>query len=73
MNKTKKELFEENKELKQCLNFWVGSLDNGSIEEIKIANRRRINKLKLIKKVSIILAIIFLCLSCYLLGVMCNA
>ena len=76
MNKTKKEIYEdykkekaENIQLKKYLKFWLGTNDI-EINEIDRIFRKTKKRIILIKKICIVLAIIFLCLSCYLLGLM---
>lgn len=71
MNKTKKELYEENIKLREYLNFWLGITDKElDIKKIETEFNKQKKKLKIIKKICIVLAIIFLCASCYLLGMM---
>lgn len=71
MMKNKKELYEENIKLRNYLNFWLGVTDEDlDLEEIEIQFTKQKNKLKMIKKIIISVAIIFLCLSCYIVGLM---
>lgn len=71
MNKTKKELYEENIKLREYLNFWLGITDKElDIKKIEIEFKKQKKKLKIIKKICIVITIIFLCASCYLLGLM---
>lgn len=71
MNRTKKELYEENKQLKKYLKFWVGSddeeddIDIKRIIELSIKQKR---KLILIKKILISMTIIILCIICFVVG-----
>ena len=71
MNRTKKELYEENKQLKKYLKFWVGSddeeddLDIKRIIELSIKQKK---KLILIKKILISMTIIILCMACFIVG-----
>lgn len=71
MNRTKKELYEENKQLKKYLKFWVGSddeeddLDIKRIIELSIKQKK---KLILIKKILISITIIILCMACFIVG-----
>ena len=78
MNKTKKEIYEDYKKekaenilLKKYLKFWLGTNDY-DIEKNEIDRifRKTKKRIILIKKICIVLAIIFLCVSCYLLGLM---
>lgn len=76
MNKTKKEIYEDYKKekaenilLKKYLKFWLGTNDI-EISEIDRIFRKTKKRIILIKKICIVLAIIFLCVSCYLLGLM---
>lgn len=71
MMKNKKELYEENIKLRKYLNFWLGVTDEDlDLEEIEIQFTKQKNKLKTIKKIIISVTIIFLCLSCYIVGLM---
>lgn len=71
MMKNKKELYEENIKLRNYLNFWLGINDDDlDIETIEFEFINKKNKLRTIKKVIISLTIIFLCLSCYIVGLM---
>ena len=78
MNKTKKEIYEDYKKekaenilLKKYLKFWLGTNDYDiEINEIDRIFRKTKKRIILIKKICIVLAIIFLCVSCYLLGLM---
>lgn len=71
MNKTKKEIYSENIQLKKYLKFWLGTNDYDiEISEIDRIFRKTKKRIILIKKICIVLAIIFLCVSCYLLGMM---
>lgn len=71
MNKTKKEIYSENIQLKKYLKFWLGTNDYDiDINEIDELFRKTKKRTILIKKICIVLAIIFLCASCYLLGMM---
>lgn len=71
MMKNKKELYEENIRLRNYLNFWLGINDDDlDIKEVEIEFNKRKNKLKMIKKIIISVTIIFLCLSCYIVGLM---
>lgn len=71
MMKNKKELYEENIRLRNYLNFWLGINDDDlDIETIEFEFINKKNKLRTIKKVIISLTIIFLCLSCYIVGLM---
>ena len=78
MNKTKKEIYEdykkekaENIQLKKYLKFWLGTNDyDADISEIDELFKKTKKRAILIKKICIVLAIILLCLSCYLLGLM---
>lgn len=71
MNKTKKEIYSENIQLKKYLKFWLGTNDYDiEINEIDRIFRKTKKRIILIKKICIVLAIIFLCASCYLLGMM---
>ena len=78
MNKTKKEIYEdykkekaENIQLKKYLKFWLGTNDYDiEINEIDRIFRKTKKRIILIKKICIVLAIIFLCVSCYVLGLM---
>ena len=76
MNKTKKEIYEDYKKekaenilLKKYLKFWLGTNDV-EINEIDRIFKKTKKRIILIKKICIVLAIIFLCISCYLLGLM---
>ena len=76
MNKTKKEIYEdykkekaENIQLKKYLKFWLGTNDyDTDINEIDELFKKTKKRAILIKKICILLSIIFLCVSCYLLG-----
>ena len=71
MNKTKKEIYSENIQLKKYLKFWLGTNDYDiEINEIDRIFRKTKKRIILIKKICIVLVIIFLCVSCYLLGLM---
>lgn len=71
MMKNKKELYEENIRLRNYLNFWLGINDDDlDIETIEFEFINKKNKLRTIKKVIISITIIFLCLSCYIVGLM---
>ena len=78
MNKTKKEIYEdykkekaENIQLKKYLKFWLGTNDyDADISEIDELFKKTKKRVILIKKICMVLAIIFLCGSCYLLGLM---
>ncbi|MGM9879466.1 MAG: hypothetical protein ACI31R_05545 [Bacilli bacterium] len=69
MNKTKKELYHENIKLRKYLNFWIGIDDeNLDLKEVEKKFNNQKNKLIIMKKIFISLAILFLCASCYILG-----
>ena len=69
MNKTKKELYEENIKLRRYLNFWIGtSDDNLDFKEVEKQFNKQKKKLIIMKKLFISLSILFLCGSCYILG-----
>lgn len=71
MKKTKIELYEENIKLRRYLNFWIGATEEDlDLEEVEVQFNKQKNKLKTIKKIIISITIIFLCLSCYLVGLM---
>lgn len=71
MNKTKKEIYSENIQLKKYLKFWLGTNDYDiEINEIDRIFRKTKKRIILIKKICIVLAIILLCASFYLLGLM---
>lgn len=71
MMKNKKELYEENVKLRNYLNFWLGTTDEDlDLEEIEIQFTKQKNKLKTIKKIIMSATVIFLCLSCYIVGLM---
>lgn len=71
MNKTKKEIYSENIQLKKYLKFWLETNDYDiEISEIDRIFRKTKKRIILIKKICIVLAVIFLCASCYLLGMM---
>ena len=80
MNKTKKEIYEdykkekaENIQLKKYLKFWLGTNDyDADINEIDELFKKIKKQAILIKKICIVLAIIFLCASCDFLGLMCK-
>lgn len=61
MNKTKKELFEENKKLKKEKELYEEYWQIDLMDEQK-------QTIKLIKKVCYIFAMIFLCASCFIIG-----
>ena len=76
MNKTKKEIYKDYKKekdnvikLKEYLNFWFG-VDNQDIdlEGLDDTYKQAKKKISLIKKIVVILAILFLCGSFFLLG-----
>ena len=69
MNKTKKELYEENIKLRRYLNFWIGtSDDNLDLKEVEKQFNKQKKKLIIMKKIFISLAMLFLCASFYILG-----
>lgn len=69
MNKTKKELYHENIKLRKYLNFWIGIDDeNLDLKEVEKKFNNQKNKLIIMKKIFISLSILFLCASCYILG-----
>ena len=78
MNKTKKEIYEdykkekaENMQLKKYLKFWLGTNDyDDDISKIDELFKKTKKRAILIKKICIVLAIILLCASFYLLGLM---
>ena len=71
MKRTKIELYEENIKLRKYLNFWLATNDEDlDLKEIEIQFTKQKNKLKTIKKIILSAAIIFLCLSCYIVGLM---
>lgn len=69
MNKTKKELYQENIKLRKYLNFWIGIDDeNLDLKEVEKKFNNQKKKLIIMKKIFISLAMLFLCASCYILG-----
>lgn len=69
VNKTKKELYQENIKLRKYLNFWIGIDDeNLDLKEVEKKFNNQKKKLIIMKKIFISLAILFLCASCYILG-----
>lgn len=69
VNKTKKELYQENIKLRKYLNFWIGiDDDNLDLKEVEKKFNNQKKKLIIMKKIFISLAILFLCASCYILG-----
>lgn len=69
MNKTKKELYHENIKLRKYLNFWIGIDDeNLDLKEVEKKFNNQKKKLIIMKKIFISLSILFLCGSCYILG-----
>lgn len=78
MNKTKKEIYEdykkekaENMQLKKYLKFWLGTNDyDDDICKLDELFKKTKKRAILIKKICIVLAIILLCASFYLLGLM---
>lgn len=63
MNKTKRELFEENKKLKEEKKLYQQYWEVDLLQEQQ-------NTLLTIKKICHVLTIIFLCCSCFLIGLM---
>lgn len=71
MKRTKIELYEENIKLRRYLNFWLETTDEDlDLKEVEIQFNKQKKKLKTIKKIILSGAIIFLCLSCYIVGLM---
>lgn len=71
MKITKKELYEEVLKLKEYLNFWLGVTEEDlDLKKTEVEFKKQKNKLKTIKKIILSLTIIFLCLSCYIVGLM---
>ena len=69
MNKSKKELINENIKLRKYLEFWLNTTDEDlDLEELEVAFYKQKNKLKIIKKTIIAATIIFLCASCFVMG-----
>lgn len=69
MNKSKKELINENIKLRKYLEFWLNTTNEDlDLDKIEVAFNKQKNKLKIIKKTIIATTIIFLCLSCFVIG-----
>ena len=60
MNKTKKELYQENIKLRKYLNFWIGIDDeNLDLKEVEKKFNNQKKKLIIMKKLFILIIIIF--------------
>lgn len=69
MNKSKKELINENIKLRKYLEFWLNTTEEDlDLDKIEVAFNKQKHKLKIIKKTIIAVTIIFLCLSCFVIG-----
>lgn len=67
---TKRELIEENKQLKEILDFYFGTRDMSLNELIeKIKKQKKLNDR--ITKILLLVSIMFLCSAFYILGLSC--
>lgn len=68
-NKTKRELYEENNQLKRYLSFWVGcDVEDLNLKEISKVSNSEKKKVMLVRKIAILSIVTVLCLTCFVFG-----